>query len=82
MLFRDKTRLCLQHRAHDFLPKLADIARPSMGQQCLAGFPVKAGDIAFQFLIRNLTEELSQRHDVFLTIAQRRDGYLEVVQTV
>ena len=48
MLFRDKTRLCLQHRSHDFLTKLADIARPRMGQQCLAGFSVKADDIAWK----------------------------------
>ncbi|GFI00585.1 hypothetical protein IMSAGC004_02993 [Bacteroidaceae bacterium] len=53
-----------------------------MGQQCLAGFSVKADDIAFQFPVRNFAEELSQRHDVLLTVAQRRDGYLEVVQAV
>lgn len=82
MLFRDKTRLCLQHRTHDFLTKLAYIARPRMGQQCLAGFSVKADDIAFQFPVRSFTEELSQRHDVLLTVAQRRDGYLEVMQAV
>ena len=50
-----------------------------MGQQCLAGFSVKADDIAFQFPVRNFTEELSQRHDVLLTVAQRWDGYLEIV---
>lgn len=39
MLFCDKPGLRLQHRTHDFLPKLTDIARPNMGQQCFTGFP-------------------------------------------
>ena len=43
---------------------------------------LKHSNIAFQFLICNFTEELCQRHDVFLTVAQRRDGYPEVMQAV
>ena len=82
MLFRDKSGLRLQHRTHDFLPKFTDIARPNMGQQCLTGFPVKSDNIAFQFFVCCLTEELSQRHDVLLTVTQWRDGYLEVMQTI
>lgn len=82
MFFRDKSCLRLQHRTHDFLPKFTDISRPSMGQQCLPSFPVKADNITFQFIVRNLAEELRQRHDVLLTVTQRRNGYLEIVQTV
>ena len=53
-----------------------------MGQQCLPSFPVKADNITFQFIVRNLTKELRQRHDVLLTVTQWRNGYLEIVQTV
>ena len=71
----DKSRLGLQHRTHDFLPKFADIARPhewvsnaSVLRNCQ-----KPLTHALQFLIGNLTEELRQRHDVLLTVTQRRE---------
>jgi len=53
-----------------------------MGQQCLLGFGIKSNNIAFQFFVCNLTEEVCQRHDILLTVTQRRDVYLEVMQAV
>ena len=64
------------------LPKLTDITRPRMGQQCLTGFRIEPSHATFQFIVGNLTEELRQRHDVLLTVTQGRNSYLEVVQTV
>ena len=37
MFFRDSSFLCLQHGSHDFLPKLAHVARPCVGQQRFSG---------------------------------------------
>lgn|SRR5574344_1291024 len=53
-----------------------------MGQQRFPCFGAESANLALQFIIGNLAEKLCQRHDVFLTITQRRNGYIEVVQTV
>ena len=51
-----------------------------MGQQRFPCFGTETANLALQFLIGNLTEELRQRHDVLLTVTQWRNCYLEVVQ--
>ena len=82
MLFHDNTYLCLQYCAHYLLPKLTDIARPRMGLQCFSCFRIEPCHGTFQFIVGYLTEKLRQRHDVLLTVTQRWNYYLEVVQTV
>ena len=52
------------------------------GSATLSVLRAESANLALQFIIGNLAEKLCQRHDVFLTITQRRNGYLEVVQTV
>ena len=82
MLFRDNTFLSLQYRSHDFLPKLPHVARPRMCQQRFTGFGTESAHAALQLFVCHITEELRQRHDVLLTVTQRRHDYLEVAQAV
>ena len=82
MLFHDNTFLRLQYSTHNFLPKFPHVARPCVCQQRFTCFGTEPAHATLQLSVCHITEELCQRHDVFLTVTQRRNGYPEVVQAV
>ena len=68
----DRAAVGEQHRSLEHVLELADVARPVVAHQHLQRFRVDAFDLLLQLAREPAHEELGQRRDVFLAVAQRR----------
>ena len=70
-----------QHHPFDHVPKLADVARPRVGPECLDGIGSQRPKGLPEFGVEELEEMLRQKDDVFTPLAQRRHLDLEHRET-